>query len=314
MEIKKVLITGGAGFIGSHVTDKFLNLGYQVVVLDNLTISNKLSLEAQKKVEFINGDIRDPKIVDSAVAGCQIIIHLAAIVGVDEVIKNPKDMLETETLGTINVANSALTHGVRKIVYSSSSAVYHKLFEAKSKEEDELGLINSYAVAKRLNEQYLEAIAKHSTISTNSVRLFNVYGTRQDSRMVIPKFFQAANANRPLEVFGCGGQTRDFTHISEVCEGIAALAKNQKINGIFNISRGVETTISELAISIKKIVGSTSEIIHQEFPYSRLAYRVDRRIGSNSKLHRHTGIKPSINLMDGLNRCFEQTKVAQGGF
>jgi len=311
MSLGKILVTGGAGFIGSHLTEQLILAGHQVVVLDNLSMGNKLVFKGSEKVEFIKGDVRDQQTVLQASQGCSRIVHLAAIVGVDEVIHRAFEMVETETIGTYNVVHAARQNGVQKLLYASSSAVYHKIYSSFSIETDSLGLVNTYAVAKRLNEKYLEALSNDHGISTNSMRFFNVYGGRQDERMVIPRFFRQAMSNRPIEIFGNGLQTRDFTYIDDVIHGITTLLFQDQLSGIFNISRGVETTIGELASLIKVTTGSDSEISRLKFPANRATFKVNRRVGSAEKLARLAGYKPSTCLENGLSDYFKYLVSAQ---
>ncbi len=302
MKSGKILITGGAGFIGSHLTEYLLQRGFQVVVLDNLSMGNKLLFRDADKVELIEGDVRDLSTVVRASEGCSRIVHLAAIVGVDEVIKKAFDMVETETIGTFNVVTAAKKHKVKKLLYASSSAVYHKLYSDFSKETDQLGLVNTYAVAKRLNEKYLEALSTDFNISTNAMRFFNVYGGRQDERMVVPRFFKQAMTNTSIEIFGSGRQTRDFTYIDDVVQAMTILLFRNNLSGVFNISRGVETNIFELATAVKSITSSKSEIIRLQFPSNRTSFKVDRRIGSAQKLYRFTNYKPNTCLEEGIKQ------------
>ena len=290
MRNKKILLTGGAGFIGSHLATEFVRLGWEVVVLDNLSSSNKLPVKTMNKIAFIEGDVRDAVAVNKAAKDCSVIVHLAAVVGVDEVINRSIEMIETETLGMHNIVNAAIQNRVKKILYASSSAVYKETSGAFSMENDDLCLVNTYAVAKHLNEKYLEALTLSENISTNALRFFNVYGDRQDCRMVLPRFFKQALSGEAIEVFGDGNQTRDFTHIDDVIRGIVALTKKEDLSGIYNISRGVETSILDLARSIKTLCRSKSSIICTAFPESRLTYKVSRRVGSSEKLFQDTGV------------------------
>ncbi len=305
MENREILITGGAGFIGSHLVETFLQKKWKISVLDNCSAGNKLCSETIKKIQFFKGDVRNLDLVYQAAKNCDTIIHLAAVVGVDEVINRQTETLEVETIGTQNIVKAAKLFGVKKIIYSSSSAVYKNAKNDKCREDDNLDLVNAYAVVKRLNELYLNSLTLENGISTNSLRFFNIYGKRQDSRMVVPLFFEQAMQNKPIEVFGNGQQTRDFTHIDDVVNAILHLMDNHSINGIFNISRGIETTILDLAKIIKRISKSKSSIELLDFPKKRKAYKVNRRVGSADKLEKAVGSKPEIKLEDGLKRCFE---------
>ena len=302
MKNGKILITGGAGFIGSYLVDTLLHTGWEVTVLDNLTMGNKICPQALPNVQFINGDVRDLNVVLKAAQGADAIIHFAAIVGVDEVINRRSATIEIESIGTYNIVHVAKKMGTQKIIYASSSAVYGKGKADINRENNELHLENAYALAKRLNELYLDALTKEEGISTNSLRFFNVYGQRQDNRMVVPRFFEQAMTNQPIEVFGDGTQTRDFTHVDDVIKVVMSLLENHSVNGIFNVSRGIETQIHELARMIKKVTRSNSEIRLLDFPKKRNAYKVNKRVGCAEKLYQHLDFKPSILLEDGLKK------------
>ena len=304
MENRKILITGGAGFIGSHLVDSFLQKNWEVSVLDNCSAGNKLSSNTIQQINFHKGDVRNLSMVFEAAKNCDTIIHLAAVVGVDAVIERQTETLEVETIGTQNIVKAAKLFEVKKIIYSSSSAVYKNCKSDQCREDDNLDLVNAYAVVKRLNELYLNSLTLENGISTNSVRFFNIYGDRQDNRMVVPRFFEQALQNKPIEVFGNGQQTRDFTHIDDVIKAILNLMDRPTVNGIFNISRGIETTIVDLAKMIKKITNSNSDIELLDFPKKRKAYKVNRRVGSADKLKNSVGEKPEIDLHEGLEKCF----------
>lgn len=309
----KVLVTGGAGFIGSHLVDSLLAQDYQVVVLDNCSLGNKICIKSLQKIQFYRGDVRSLPIVLKAAKGCDAIIHLAAVVGVDQVIHRQSETIETETIGTQNIIQAAKQNPIKKIIYSSSSAVYGKVNGRSNSETAPLSLVSAYAVAKRLNEQYLNALTMEKGISTNSLRFFNVYGGRQDERMVIPRFIQQAIKNQPLEVFGNGQQTRDFTYIDEVVKSISMLLPKNDVNGIFNIAREEEISIQKLAEMVKEVTKSNSSILNLDFPTQRLSFKVDRRVGCADKLFQHIGFKPRINLKEGLVRYFSHWQKMDSG-
>jgi len=308
MSFKKVLITGGAGFIGSHLTFNLINLGWNVSVLDNFSAKSKLDNNVLSNIQLVEGDVRDAQTVMDAAKDCSVIIHLAAVVGVDEVIKRNMEMVETETIGTYNVVQAAIHHKVQKIIYASSSAVYAEVEGKSSNEIDSLGPVSTYAIAKRLNEKYLSSVTSSHGIATNSLRFFNVYGAHQDTRMVVPRFFDQALNGLPIQVFGSGTQTRDFTYISDVVTALSKLAFQKDLSGTFNISRGIETPIVDLAKLVKRLCMSNSTIDLICFPEDRLSFKVDRRVGCSDKLFEHIGFKPDIVLEKGLQKYLESLR------
>ena len=302
----KVLITGGAGFIGSHLTAYLANKGAEVVVLDNLLRGNKIEADILEKITFIQGDVRDQDLVIKLAEHCDYIYHLAAILGVDIVADNPVETMETEVEGTKNVVYAALKHGVKKVIYASTSGVYgHSAIEKSVDEEIMIDPRTSYAMAKRYNEIYLKAIYEERGLESISLRFFNVYGPRQDDRMVIPRFFAQALKNEPITVFGSGKQTRDFTSVEETIISLVKLTDVSKGAEIYNIANETEMNILELANHIKEITQSSSEIKLIESPANRYDYEVERRVGSSEKLFKAIGFKPNTDIRIGLKNLQE---------
>ncbi len=302
----KVLITGGAGFIGSHLTAYLANKGAEVVVLDNLLRGNKIETDVLEKITLIQGDVRDQDLVIKLAENCDYIYHLAAILGVDIVADNPVETMETEVEGTKNVVYAALKHGVKKVIYASTSGVYgHSAIEKSVDEDIMIDPRTSYAMAKRYNEIYLKAVYEERGLESISLRFFNVYGPRQDDRMVIPRFFEQALKNEPITVFGSGKQTRDFTSVEETITSLVKLTDISKGAEIFNIANETEMNILELAIHIKELTQSSSEIKLIESPANRYDYEVERRVGSSEKLYKATGFKPNTDIRIGLKNLQE---------
>lgn len=302
----KLLITGGAGFIGSNLAKRLVQEGHSVVVLDSLLRGNKLDKETYSQIEFIKGDVRDLQTVISASKNCDLIFHFAAVLGVDIVADNPVETMDVEVIGTRNVVEAAFTNNVKKIMYASTSGIYgHSAFENVLTEEILVDPRTSYAMAKRYNEIYLASHHQEKGLNVTSLRFFNVYGSNQDTRMVVPLFFEQAIANEPITVFGSGKQTRDFTYIDDTVEACVRLMNSTGCH-IINIANEAEWCISDLAIKIKEITKSNSEIIFLEAPKKRYDYEVERRVGSSNKLMGLTNFKPQTSLQEGLELIYKQ--------
>ena len=302
----KVLITGGAGFIGSNLAKRLVEDGHSVVVLDSLLRGNKLDKETYSQIEFIKGDVRDLQTVNQASKNCDLIFHFAAVLGVDIVADNPVETMYVEVIGTRNVVEAAFLNNVKKIMYASTSGIYgHSAIENALTEEVLVDPRTSYAMAKRYNEIYLASHHEEKGLNVVSLRFFNVYGKNQDNRMVVPRFFEQALENDPITVFGTGKQTRDFTYIDDTVEACVRL---MDISGchIVNIANEAEWCITDLAEKIKIITTSNSEIIYLEAPKKRYDYEVERRVGSSDKLLSLTGFKPQISLTEGLELIYKE--------
>ena len=296
----RILVTGGAGFIGSNLSKRLVKDGHQVVVLDNLLRGNKLDKSTFDLIQFINGDVRDFETVNSAVKGCDIIFHFAAVLGVDIVADNPVETMDVEVIGTRNIVNAAMQNNVQQVLYASTSGIYgHTSFENLLTEEILVDPKTSYAMAKRYNEIYLASHYEEKKINVISLRFFNVYGHNQDNRMVVPRFFEQAKSNEPITIFGTGKQTRDFTYIDDTVEACVRLM-NIKGCHIVNIANENEWCIEDLGLKIVELTGSTSSIQYIDAPKKRYDYEVERHVGSSLKLEAMTGYKPATNLEEGL--------------
>ena len=305
MKNKKVLVTGGAGFIGSHLAEYLLKAGNQVIVVDTLLRGNKLPSEVLKEIEFHNTDVRDLETLAKLGKGVDCIFHLAAILGVDIVADNPVSTMDTEVQGMFSVAQCSLKNNIPSIVYASTSGVYgHNVLEKSVTEEVSISPKTSYAMAKRFNEIYLGALHDEKGINSIAIRFFNVYGPRQDHRMVIPRFFQQAINNEPLTVYGNGKQTRDFTWVDDCVKSTVLLAEKVKGFEIFNVANQVESTIQDLAAEIIGITKSKSKINYINAPEKRYDYEVGRRFGSSKKLLEFVGYRPGTSLESGLKSVY----------
>jgi UDP-glucose 4-epimerase len=276
------------------------------VVLDSLLRGNKLDKDTFAKVNFIKGDVRDLELMISASKNCDLIFHFAAVLGVDIVADNPVETMDVEVIGTRNMIEAANINNVKKVMYASTSGIYgHSAFENVLTEEVLVDPRTSYAMAKRYNEIYLASHHQEKGLNVVSLRFFNVYGGNQDNRMVVPLFFEQAIANESITVFGTGKQTRDFTYIDDTVESCVKLMDIQGCH-IVNIANEAEWTIAELAVKIKEVTKSSSEIIYLEAPKKRYDYEVERRVGSSEKLMSLTNFKPQTSLQEGLELIYNQ--------
>jgi UDP-glucose 4-epimerase len=302
----KILITGGAGFIGSNLSRLLVNKGHEVVVLDSLLRGNKLDKDTFSKIKFFKGDVRSRQLVLEASKGCDVIFHFAAVLGVDIVADNPVETMDVEVVGTRNVVEASETNNVKYILYASTSGIYSHSAIVKNALSEEVMVDprTSYAMAKRYNEIYLASHHEERGINVISIRFFNVYGWNQDNRMVVPRFFEQCQDREDITVFGSGDQTRDFTYVEDT---INACYKLIGIKGshIVNIANESEWSISELANEIKEITKADSNITYIDAPKKRYDYEVERRVGSSKKLMKLTGYKPDTALKEGLKKIYE---------
>jgi len=213
--------------------------------------------------------------------------------------------MEVEMLGMKNIADAAAINKVGKIIYASTSGVYgHSAIEKSVTEDVQLDPRTSYSIAKRFNEIYLAALYEEKGIQSISLRFFNVYGLRQDSRMVIPLFFEQALEGKPITVYGDGCQTRDFTHVTDSVYASIKLAEEVKGCEIFNIANEKEIEIGELAKKIKQLTNSVSEIVYLNVPKKRYDFEVERRYGNSDKLYKFIDYKPNTDIDEGLSEIY----------
>jgi UDP-glucose 4-epimerase len=311
----KVLVTGGAGYIGSHLVDRLLADGHEVFVIDNLFTGKIANVEhnlGHERFHFVNDSILHIATMEELVRQVQLIYHLAAVVGVKHVIDNPLQGILTNVRGTEIVLELADRYW-RKVVIASSSEVYGKLEKAPLAEEDDsiLGPTAvgrwSYALAKAIDE-HLAFAYYDKGLPVSIIRYFNSYGPRLDPRgygSVIAKFIGQALAGKPLTVFSDGQQTRCFTYIDDTIEGSILVATLKEGEGqSFNIGNNQETTILELAEKVKELTGSASEILHLSYSdaYGSGFEETRRRVPDVSKAERLLGFRARVPLEEGLPR------------
>jgi len=294
----KYLITGGAGFIGSHLSDALINRGDQVVVLDNLSTGNKSNIEQllpNPNFTLIEGSILDTQLVNEVVESVDHVLHLAAAVGVFNIIDKPLESLTTNLRGTENILEAATKHN-KEVLIASSSEIYGKNSNVPLHEESDrivgspLKSRWSYSEAKAIDESMAIFYHQEKGLTVRIVRLFNTVGPRQVGHygMVVPRFVAAALKNEPLTVYGSGAQSRCFCHVYDAVRGILAIIDSQAtIGDAFNIGNSYEVTMEELAQQVIQQTGSTSQItkIPYEAAYSAGFEDMQRRVPdiSNAK-------------------------------
>ncbi len=318
----KILITGGAGFIGSHLAEKLLNEGHNVSVVDNLStgsFGNIKHLFDNPKFEFTINSVLNRKIVKKLVSECSQIYHLAAAVGVRNIIDNPLLSLQTNIGGTENVLEFANKYK-KKVLITSTSEIYGKNENVPFKEEDDrlLGSTHitrwSYSSSKAIDEFLALAYYREKKLPVVIVRCFNTVGPRQTGQygMVVPKFVKNALLNHPITVYGDGKQSRCFTYVADVVDGIIKLMNDKKAEGeIFNIGNNEEITIEDLAQKIKEMTKSKSKILHvgYEDVFETGFEDMKRRIPDLSKINKFIGYKPEVKLDELLKRIIEYYEV-----
>ena len=260
----KILITGGAGFIGSHLVEHFQGSA-EIVVFDNLRSGHRRNLDGLSHT-FIDGSVTDRAAVDHAMAGVDYVFHLAAMISVPESMAAPRDCAHINVTGLLNVLEAAAAARVSKLVLASSAAIYGDNPTVPKIESMTPEPKSPYAITKLDGEYYLEMFHRQGTLNTTSLRFFNVFGPRQDPQSAyaaaIPIFMQKAFANQDLTIFGDGEQTRDFVHVKDVVAALVHAATRPDLHGTFNVGYGHSMTVNHLAALIIRLAGSSSAIRH----------------------------------------------------
>lgn len=320
----KVLITGGAGFIGSHLAEELINKGDQVIVLDDLSTGryeNVAHLNGNPNFQLVVGSILDEFLVDKFSERCDMVFHLAAAVGVELIVKNPWESLTTNIRGSEIVLQMAHRYR-KKVLITSSSEIYGKNTNGPLKEDDDRVLGSplksrwAYSTSKAVDEILCHVYWKEKNLPTIIVRLFNTVGPRQTGAygMVIPRFICQALEGEPITIYGTGKQSRCFLHVKDVVKALVGLMEHPKAVGdVFNIGSQEEITIEDLAKKVIELTESQSEMIY--IPYNQ-AYEygfedMDRRVPDISKVRNLLGFNPTIDLEGILKDVIEfyQTKV-----
>lgn len=317
----KVLITGGAGFIGSHLAEELLERGHGVYIIDDLSTGSEQNIAHLKEnpnLIFVEDSVTNEIIMRKLMGTCDVIYHLAAAVGVKYIMENPLKSIETNIKGTEIVLELAAKDR-KKVLIASSSEVYGKNTSAVYTENADSIFGSSktirwnYAVSKMLDEFLSFAYHRERGVPAVIVRFFNICGPRQSERygMVIPRFVKQALLGHPITIYGDGKQTRSFTHVSDAVKGITALMETSDAEGdIFNVGNPDGISIEDLAKRIKEITGSNSEIVYvpYEQAYGEGFEDMRFRVPDVTKIHNMVGYIPKLKLDDMLRMVVDYTK------
>jgi nucleoside-diphosphate-sugar epimerase len=302
----KALVTGGGGFIGSHMVERLLREGRDVRVLDNFATGHRANLAAvEGDVELIEGDIQSYERVHNAVRGCEVVFHIAALPSVPRSIQDPLTSTASNVTGTLNVLLAARDEDVRRVVFASSSSVYGPQHTYPQREDAAARPISPYGVSKLAAEGYCRAFTRVYGLETVAVRYFNVFGPRQDPlsqyAAVIPRFITAALNDEPPVIFGEGEQSRDFTYIDNTVEGtLLASAADGVAGETFNVACGEATTLNQLLEHIREISGKLVEAVYEEPQPGDL----QRSQADISRAREALRYDPAIDVRSGLERTF----------
>ncbi len=312
----RTLVTGGAGYIGSHLVDRLVGLDHEVIVLDDLSTGNLANLQAVRAdIRFVEGTILDTEVVGALVADADIVFHLAAAVGVGHIIEKPLGSLIINTKGAGQVIEACVKHD-RKLLLASTSEIYGRTTKMPMSEDDDRVLGSTtiarwgYSTAKAIDEHLALAYAEHG-LRMSIIRYFNSYGPRLDPRgygSVVANLLRQAIANEPLTVHGDGLQTRCFTYIDDTVEGTLRAGLDPRGEGrVFNIGNDHETSINDLADTIIALTGSTSSVrlVSYEERFGRGFEDTKRRIPDVRRARDVLGFSAGVSLHDGLQRTLQ---------
>lgn len=308
-----VLVTGGAGFIGSHLVERLLREGVQVRVFDNFSTGTRAMLpfapQYGETLEVIEGDIRDLARVERAADGAQVIFHQAALRSVPRSVHDPLGANDNNVNGTLHVLQAARTAGVRRVVYASSSSVYGASPELPKREDQTASPISPYAVSKTAGEQYAAVWNRLYGVETVGLRYFNVFGPRQDPASeyaaVIPRFIRWALAGEPLEVHGDGTQSRDFTYIDNVVEANLLAARALQAAGeVFNVGCGERISLLAIVEILERSLGRPLPRRHTPARPGDVAHT----LAGIGKAKRLLAYQPLVAFDEGLSRTLQYFK------
>lgn len=294
---RRILVTGGAGFIGSHLTDALVGEN-EVTVLDNLSTGNRAWVSPRAR--FIQGDVRDADALRQALEGVEVVFHQAALPSVPRSFLDPLATHEVNATGTLRLLEAARKAGVERFVYAASSSAYGDVEELPKREAMPPAPLSPYAVSKLAGEQYVRVYALTYGLRAASLRYFNVYGPRQDPHSqyaaVVPRFVTAALQRRPLIVYGDGRQSRDFTFIQDAVRANLLAAQADVSGEVLNVAGGRRTTILELARLVEELVGHPLTVHHEAARPGDILHS----LADLAAARRVLGFEPQTSLRDGL--------------
>jgi len=305
----RVIVTGGAGFIGSHLAEELVSRGYDVTILDDLSTGKMDNIEGllnKENAEFIHGSITDLSLLRELFQGVEYVFHQAALARVPRSIEDPLSTNEVNIRGTLNVLLAARENGINKVIYASSSSVYGDASSLPQREDMPLNPLSPYALTKLAGEYYCNIFSQIYGLSTVCLRYFNVYGSRQDPysqySTVIPAFIGRVSESLPPIIFGDGEQSRDFTFIEDVVQAnIMAVENNAE--GVYNIGCGRSTTINQLAEIIFNLMGKDLQPIHDKPRSGDPRYTL-----ADVSKAKSFGYEPKWTIDDGLKKTIEEFK------
>jgi dTDP-glucose 4,6-dehydratase len=306
----RYLVTGGAGFIGSHTVDALVAQGHQVRVIDDLSSGNKANLaQVADKIEFTQGDIRDRALINRLMAGVERVIHLAALRSVPKSMHDPYGYTDVNVLATVGLLEAAVNAGTKRFVCISSSSVYGDIQEMPLREDMLTAPISPYAASKLADEVFCQMFTRAFSVEAVGIRYFNVFGARQSLEnqyaVVVPKFITCCLKGEQPPIYGDGLQSRDFTYVDNVVAGTIRASEAPGIGGeVFNIALGEEHTVLDLLNEINKILGTN---IKPQFVEPRPG-DVRRTYADSSKAKRLMGWQGHVSFSEGLRRTAEWFK------
>ncbi|AMP19961.1 hypothetical protein AZF37_01075 [endosymbiont 'TC1' of Trimyema compressum] len=306
--MSRVLITGGAGFIGSNLTEYLINHNEEVVIIDNFTTGKKENIEAfRDKITVYEGDIKDEALVEKSLQGVDAVVHLAAIPSVIESVNNPRKVSDNNIMGTVALFDIiAKKSNVKKIVQASSSAIYGDIKEMPIVETAGYNPLSPYAIDKVVQELFANFYSETYGIDIISLRFFNAFGPKQDPKSVyagvIPIFISKLVNNESPVIFGDGLALRDFIFVGDIAQGIykSLLSKN-KGHRVYNLGTGAGTTINKLTETLMGLMGKKMPLIHKE----KRAGEVDKSVSNIDRATTEIGFKSQFTLKEGLVRLLD---------